>query len=87
MAPDVLRCQPYSLKSDVFSVGAIIYEMANEGEPLFSSSCSAKMIKKNMICDVWAKLEGLRCSPSLVSLLKLMLSPDLQQRPTASECL
>ena len=76
MAPEVLRCQPYCLKSDIFSAGAIIFEMISDSDPLFTSSSSAKMIAKNMKCNISSKLAGLKCSPSLISLLKMMLSAE-----------
>lgn len=49
MAPEMLSNQPYDLKSDVWSMGVILYELVTKQLP-FSASLSIAMIDE-VFCD------------------------------------
>lgn len=45
MAPEILRCEKYNAKADLWSVGAVIYEMA-VGKPPFRAANHVELLKK-----------------------------------------
>ena len=45
MAPEVLRLEPYNTKSDIWSLGHLVYELCQR-ERLFNPSSAASLRKK-----------------------------------------
>jgi serine/threonine protein kinase len=50
MAPEVIEDRLFSNKSDIFSLGAILYNMVT-GKQIFRSKLKFKVIEKTLECD------------------------------------
>ena len=89
MAPEVME-RPYDERSDVWSLGCIILELATCAflDPVQISSTLFE-IKQNPQCleDVLVELPKYKYSLQLCQLIRTMLRRNFQQRPTAVELL
>jgi serine/threonine protein kinase len=87
MAPEALDGKGYSHKSDIFSIGSILFNLLTHRN-LFNGKDSRQVMAKNHECNLY-HIESYvkRCSPLARSLLKSMLSKDPELRPTAIEAL
>ncbi|XP_048742053.1 serine/threonine-protein kinase Nek11-like [Ostrea edulis] len=84
MSPEVLKHEGYNSKSDIWSIGCILYEMCTLQHAFDGKSLMAVMYK-----IVEGELPNLpeKFSPDLNNVLKLMLSKDPEKRPTATDLL
>jgi serine/threonine protein kinase len=87
MAPEILRGEGFSDKSDIFSVGSIMYSLLTR-QNLFPGEKIETVLAKNMLCKLGHVRESLfyRSSEAL-HLVMLMLSQCPRNRPTASQAL
>ena len=76
MAPEVLRHEPYNTKSDIWSLGALLYELCQR-ERLFTPSSAASLKQKVPLPPARS---GLRRHPSCAP-------PSLPCLPPADESL
>lgn len=81
--PEVLLSQHFSKKSDIWSLGIILYELLSKLSP-FNGIINEHTIHN--ILNSSSVLSG-RLSHSLKSLLSLLLSKDPKERPTTREIL
>ncbi|XP_036933749.1 peripheral plasma membrane protein CASK-like isoform X2 [Acanthopagrus latus] len=84
LAPEVFTDGMYDDKSDIWSVGCILYELCTQHSP-FSAETSIKLIPK-IIGAPYPPLPE-HFSPELCELLSDILNKNPQSRPTASEIL
>ncbi|XP_065901253.1 serine/threonine-protein kinase Nek4-like isoform X2 [Dysidea avara] len=84
MSPELFNNQPYSYKSDVWSLGCCVYEMAS-----LKHAFSATSIHALMAQVVQGKLPTMphRYSNELCDLIRSMLSHDAEQRPSVNQLL
>lgn len=86
MAPEIISSKKYSHKSDIFSVGAIIYYMST-GKQIFRSKTKEKVFAKTLECDLQRYSEDLTCSEALKKLILSLLQYHPDKRPSALEAL
>lgn len=84
VSPEVCRGLPYDAKSDIWSLGCILYELATLKQP-FSAENLPALVRNIM----QAKVEPLprSCGPALQSLLNRLLCREACSRPLCGEIL
>ena len=76
MSPEIVLSQRIDERSDIFSMGAVFYEMLSSENPFYASTPSA--IFKKIVNSTPPPLKNLQ--PNIVSLCFKMLEKDKQQR-------
>lgn len=84
MAPEVLRRDPYNEKSDIWSLGHMLYEMCSQ-ELLFDPSTLQSLVAKHD--KPYKDIDRSFYSTSLSETIAWMLMVDPEMRPSASELL
>ncbi|KAK2849162.1 hypothetical protein Q5P01_008996 [Channa striata] len=84
LAPEVFTEGTYNAKSDIWSMGCLLYELCTQ-EPAFSAETTIQLMPK-IISGPYPSLPD-QFSPDLHELLKDIFSSDPKDRPTASEIL
>jgi len=85
LSPEVCKKDPYSFKSDIWSLGACLYEMAML-RMAFESSNLLSLVSK-IINEDFEPIDTTAFSSSFGMLLRRLLSKDPQDRPSASDLL
>jgi len=84
MSPELINNRPYGIKSDIWGLGCVLYEIVN-GQRAFDAhslnGLALKIIKGNYTPITTS------CSQSTKNLIKLMLSKSPKNRPTLKEIL
>ena len=77
MAPEIIKNKEYNLKSDIWSLGVIIYELFTKRHPYYADSKKIlwDKIKTGIIIDY----NNIQCS-SIVNILQMMLIDDPDKR-------
>jgi serine/threonine-protein kinase len=85
MSPEQAMGQPVDARSDIFSLGCVLYEMWN-GAPPFEGKTTLQILRQVVSADPpgWKKFESEAPEP-FVELLGQMLVKDPEGRPTAAE--
>ena len=83
-SPEVWEEQPYDSKSDVWSLGCVIYEMATLRPP-FQAQSMEELYKKVMR-GIYPKISS-KYSEDLSDVLKLMIQVEVGARPSCDELL
>lgn len=83
-SPEVWKDKPYDSKSDIWSLGCVIYEMATLKPPFRAEDMDG--LYKKVIKGVYQKI-GDEYSKSLSSAIKSMLQVNPSQRPSAQQLL
>lgn len=83
-SPEVWRDKPYDFKSDVWSLGVIIYELCSLAVP-FKAENIDDLYKK--VCRGTYKPIPDHFSPKIGSLIKAMLQLDPEKRPSCAQIL
>jgi serine/threonine protein kinase len=87
IAPEALRKEGYKLNSDLFSVGAIIYNMVTQ-RCLFSGPNTDQSLALNLYCDLDKIIEPLKAAKNEVrELIMALLSADPSTRPNTMDAL
>jgi len=84
LSPEMCKSQPYNYKSDIWSLGCILYEMCSL-EPAFSGNDLPLLIKK-IIGGTYKPLPN-HYSHQLKDLAKVLFKPDPEKRPSAEQIL
>ncbi|TNV85659.1 hypothetical protein FGO68_gene1132 [Halteria grandinella] len=87
-APEILRDHGYSFKSDIFSLGSVLFNLLT-GCYLFSGATQEELLLKNKECLIDDLLNqiALNMSPLCLDLLRKMLSVEPSNRPSAAQAL
>jgi len=75
----VLRREPYTCSSDIFSFGHLLYELCNR-KPLYNASTMESLLEKHS--QPYDDIDSTTYSPALCQLVKSMLHRDWRKRPT-----
>ena len=84
LSPEIVKGNPYSFKSDIWSLGVMLYEMMALKMPFDANNLpmlSLKIMKGqyNPVSSIY--------TPDLRSLVSSLLSVDCNKRPTVNEIL
>lgn len=83
-SPEVWKDKPYDSKSDIWSLGCVIYEVASLAPPF--QAMDMKGLYKKVIAGDYPPIPPLY-SEDLTRVIKLMLKVDPRSRPSCSELL
>lgn len=86
MSPEQVAGQPLSQKSDIFSVGVIVYELLI-GKRLYKGSQGRKMVQQIAKAEPPDPKSYSHLPPELSSFMLSLLERDPHQRPSAGEAL
>merc|ERR1719262_1494558 len=84
MSPEVCENKPYTFKSDVWSLGCVLYELCML-KHAFSADNLLGLVYK-IVSDKYEPIPK-RYSPSLNSLIRNMLEKNADRRPSVSDLL
>ena len=82
LSPEICRQQKYDYKSDIWSLGCVLYEMCSLA-PAFPGNDWANLIQ-NILRARYMPIPP-QFSSSLAEMVKVMLRPEPARRPTASQ--
>ena len=85
ISPEIVQNQPYSFKSDIWSLGVLLYELIALKFPFDASSLPKLMIK--IMKGQYMKLKDKHFSPELTNLVDKILNVDPAKRPGIKEIL
>ncbi|UMM11737.1 hypothetical protein L5515_000872 [Caenorhabditis briggsae] len=85
MAPEVFRCEEYNQKSDIYSIGIIMWQMIARNHP-YNRNLSVPGLLYN-VATASLRPPELDCNPILSDFYKQCWHDDPVSRPTAAECL
>ena len=87
LSPEVCQEKPYNSKSDVWSLGCILYELCTFNKPFFASNPAALILK--IINGNYVPLNqvnnGMNYSKELQEILDTILQKDYMKRPLMKE--
>ena len=81
MAPEIINKQDYSIKSDLWSVGIIIYQMFY-GKVPYDVNNFIQLIKEINTKQINYNIKGIKISKNALNLLKGLLTIDVKDRIT-----
>jgi len=84
LSPEIIQSQPYSFKSDIWSLGVLLYEMCAL-QPPFNAQ-SLHQLATKIIQGKYASVPG-HFSQSISNLLEAMLNKDPNKRPNVNQIL
>jgi serine/threonine protein kinase len=83
MSPECIQGGGYDFKSDIWSLGCLLYELATLRSPFYSAGLNFYMLGKRIMKRQFEPLGDV--SPEMVDLVDRMLQLDPADRPTAAE--
>ena len=84
MAPEIINKQDYSIKSDLWSVGVIIYQMIFGRVP-FEVTNFVQLIKKINNEQIGYEHKDIKISPACLNLIQNLLQVDVEKRMSWDE--
>ncbi|CAI2315158.1 unnamed protein product [Caenorhabditis sp. 36 PRJEB53466] len=84
MAPEIFRCEPYNTKSDIYSIGIIMWQVLARSHP-YNQNLSVPGLLYN-VATTNLRPPELQCNPILSSFYKKCWHNDPEERPTSSQC-
>lgn len=84
MAPEVFRCEQYNMKSDIYSIGIIMWQIIARNHP-YRRDLSVPGLLYN-VATANLRPQELECNPILSEFYKKCWNDNADIRPTSSEC-
>lgn len=84
LSPEIVENRPYSFKSDIWSLGVLLYEMACLRMPFDASTLP--MLYNKIVRGVYTPVSSVY-SKDLRSLISMMLDVDSEKRPSINDIL
>ncbi|CAD6189750.1 unnamed protein product [Caenorhabditis auriculariae] len=84
MAPEIFRGENYNTKSDIYSIGIIMWQIISRRDP-YPKNIDANVLLWN-VCSADKRPPELSCSPVLSLFYKRCWDNDPKVRPTSQEC-
>lgn len=84
LSPEIIEDRPYNFKSDIWSLGVVLYEMTTLKHPFDADSLV--ILASKILKDQYPPPDS-SYSPDLLSLIRSMLCKDAQQRPLITKVL
>jgi NIMA (never in mitosis gene a)-related kinase len=78
-SPEVVQSQPYTDKSDIWSLGCIMYELMTFGQPF--NAGNPLTIAKKIVDSDYEQISDDYYSDMLISIIKLCMTVDQNVRP------
>jgi len=85
MSPECIQGGGYDFKSDIWSLGCLLYELATLRSPFYSDGLNFYMLGKRIMARQFEPLGDV--SPPMVDLVDRMLLINPAERPSAGEVL
>jgi NIMA (never in mitosis gene a)-related kinase len=85
MSPESCQSAPYTAKSDVWSLGIILYELCTLKHPFVADNLLGLVFK--IVQEKPDPIEGDRYSPELIDLISVLLQKDPEKRPSVRQIL
>ena len=85
MSPESCQSAPYTAKSDVWSLGIILYELCTLKHPFVADNLLGLVFK--IVQEKPDPIEGDRYSPELIDLISVLLQKDPENRPSVRQIL
>ncbi|CAE7578338.1 NEK1 [Symbiodinium natans] len=84
LSPEIIEDRPYNFKSDIWSLGVVLYEMTTLKHPFDADSLV--ILASKILKDQYPPPDA-SYSPDLLSLIRSMLCKDAPQRPLINKIL
>lgn len=84
-SPEVWQDKPYDQKSDIWSLGCVLYEMIAHRAPFKSNSM--KELYKKVIAARYPQIKNNGFLPDILLLIKIILNPQPRLRPSCNTLL
>ena len=83
MSPECIQGGGYDFKSDIWSLGCLLYELATLRSPFYSDGLNFYVLGKRIMARKFEPISGF--SPQLAELVDRMLRVDAADRLSAAE--
>ena len=83
MSPECIQGGGYDFKSDIWSLGCLLYELGSLRSPFYSDGLNFYMLGKRIMARNFEPMNG--ASPEMALLIDRMLQISAADRPTAAE--
>ena len=83
LSPEICENREYDHKSDVWSLGCVLYELCSGAHPF--DAASLKLLVAKITKGTYAQIPG--CGPEINAAIKAMLQRDASKRPSVNELL
>lgn len=84
MSPEICQSKPYTLKSDIWALGCLLYELCTLEHPFHADNLLSLVYK--IVQEQYDMIPSIY-SQDLINLITTMLLKDADKRPTTSEIL
>ncbi|CAL8356027.1 unnamed protein product [Arctogadus glacialis] len=81
--PEIVKCEPYGEKADIWALGCILYQMTTLRTPFYSTNMLSLATK--IVEAVYQPVDDPLFSERVTGMIKWCLSPDPERRPDVVE--